>query len=280
MAVTPKKISVQFPRGEHPGHESDKVELTGSQYKALGIDSLMLMPDGTPACGQFACAYDTKDPNWVVKLTSDEDDADALQRAKGSEFVVPTKGVYELTRLRDPVYQMPMFGIVVERVTPIVGKESLFINEVLWGAGLTGLVKAGLFSGYTEGQKFVVERRVRDSIEPKCRSLVQTMRNRKDPRFVNENVETEACRLLINQTVDAIEDLADRGIQFVDNHAGNWGRRKNGRLVAIDLGLSSPPWRRQKTQIPMLSGFKDPVKGEFLDAPGKGSKRVWPPWGR
>ena len=268
-----KKISVQFPRGEHPGHEFDEIELTDSQYKALGIDSLMLLPDGSPACGAFACAYDTKDADWVVKLTSDDDDADGLQRAKGSEFAVPTKGVFELKGIRDPVYQTPVYGVVVERVTPIVGKESLLINEVLYDGRGTGLTKSGLFSGYKDGQKFVVEQRVRDMIEPKCRSLVQTMRARKDPRFVSEDGETEACRLLINETVDAVEDLANRGVQFIDNHAGNWGRRKNGRLVAIDLGLSSPPWGKQRAQIQRLAGYRHPVRGEFLRKP-------WPKWRR
>lgn len=280
MAKAPKVVPIEFPRGDHPGHEHDEVALTPSQRKTLGIDSLMLlMPDGTPACGKFACAYNTKDPDWVVKLTSDEDDADGLARAKGSEFVVPTKGIYELKGVRDPAYQTPMYGIIAERVNPVVGKESLFINEVLFGTFDEEILK-NLFSGYKEGAKFVVEPRVRAMIEPKCRLVVQEAKKYGDSRFVSEDADTEACRLLINEAVDAAEDLANRGVVFTDNHAGNWGRRKNGRLVAIDLGLSSPPWGRQKAAITRLAGYRDPVRGEFLRDPRKTAKRVWPPWGR
>lgn len=248
------------------------IGLTDNQHKALGIDSLMFLGKDDPACGSYACVYNSKDPKWIVKITGDEEDATGFAKAKGSEFVARTREIYRLTGLGHPETGRPMYGLVVERVDPIVGKESLFINMVLWSSA-GSLNQSGLFDGYEEGKKFTVAPKIRSMIEPQCRRIVKTAMGRGDKRFVSEDSETEACRLLINQTVDAVEDLANRGVQFTDNHAGNWGRRKNGRLVAIDLGLSSPPWGAPNPKIPRLDGNRGRARGEFITKP-------WPPWRR
>lgn len=233
------------------GRTQQVFDLTEGQCGTLGIDSLMLLPDGSEACGTHACVFQSKDPGWLVKITDDDEDIRGLLRAKGSPHAVNTRAVFSL-RGRRTRSKKPLYAAVVEKVEQVRGNDRAYLTGVLYER----LVELAL-GGFTGETKYVVPQGVRDAVVPECDAFARGAGQ--DPA-----AHRSACRAVVNEALDAIEDFMNRGIAFTDAHAGNWGRRR-GKLVAIDLGMSKPPFAKDRLRVPSLAAPPTPV---------------WPRWRR
>lgn len=233
------------------GITEELFDLTDSQCQTLGIDSLMLLPDGSEACGTHACVFQSRDPNWLIKITDDAEDIRGLIRAKGSQHAVNTRAAYRLTGKRASGNR-PLFAAVVEKVDQVKGNDRAYLTGVLYERLVTPALR-----GFAGDRKYSVPQSVRDAVVPECENFARNLGQ--DPA-----AHRSSCRAVVNEALDAIEDFMNRGVAFTDVHAGNWGRRR-GKLVAIDLGMSKPPFAKDRLRVPALA------------AP---PKRVWPPWHR
>jgi len=227
----------------------EKFRLTPTQCRELGIDSLMLLPNGSEACGTHACVFNTSDRDWLVKITDDEEDVYGFLKSQGSPHVVGFRGAYKL-RGQKTWDKRPLFAMRVEKVEQVRGNDRAYLTGVLYERLTSPALK-----GFKGESRYSVPKNIRDSVIPECDSYVRDLGE--DPA-----AHRPRCSAVVNEGLDAIEDLMNRGVAFTDTHAGNWGRRR-GKLVAIDLGLSRPPWSREKLKVPVLSG-----------------NRQWPPWRR
>jgi len=241
---------------DHPG-----VTLTESQCKKLDLKELLRLPDGGIACGTRACVYETSDPNTVVKITEDVEDVRAFDLTRGSKRVIPQKLLRKLKGIKTFDWDDPVYAMVVEKAEPLSGRDQIFINDVL-AFDLT----SNIFRGVKQDEPFEVKKEVRVRVAPKCRFIVGKGKAAADARFADEEESVKACELVVNDAIDAIEEFGKAGVLLSDNHAGNWGRRK-GKLVAIDLGMSTPPWAPREAKVPALAGNR-----------GESIRRVWPPW--
>jgi hypothetical protein len=173
-------------------------------------------------CGVFACTYGSKDPNKVIKITSDPTDVAALQVAnnfhvEGVPKLYETmrlasriewrRGGYAGGRMRPPP---PIYGMVVERLKPFgtqaqekyEGTVACIRHEAEGGGGSEGAREICCDPG-----------RIRTDMKAKCRQIARDL-------------------------PPAMEELYDAGLNVRDIHVGNIGQAKDGRWKILDLGLS------------------------------------------
>jgi len=240
------------------GEFSPEIALSKNQCEKLDLKSILFLPNGNEACGTRACVYETSDPGTVVKITEDIEDVRGFALMKGSPKAVGVKDLRKLTAIKTMDGE-PVFAMVVEKADPLASRDQIFINDVLFSE-----LNEDLFRGLREGDLFRVKEETRKKIAPKCREIVKKGKSRADSRFSDEDEAVKACELVIGDAVDAIEEFGQSGVLLSDNHAGNWGRRK-GKLVAIDLGMSTPPWAPREAKVKALAGNR-----------GESIRRRWP----
>ena len=172
--------------------------------------------------GAHACAFEVQgDPERVVKITQDQDDAFSFAelRDKGVRALPKIYGVHSL--LDEQGSPRGLFAIEVERVTPLAARS-------------TEAAAIGLFNDYLLGFE---PGGFPKKIDAKAkRELGQWCVDAKDQGFVQNVTE---CKGVQSEAIAAYEELQRAGYAFEDAHPGNWGRDKKGKLVAIDLGYSS-----------------------------------------
>jgi hypothetical protein len=237
------------------------VTLTKSQCDALRA----VRPIGgseDSACGTHACAYETQDPRWLVKFTDDWQDVRGLMAAGNKGLTPDVRGIYRLTGQKRG--KKAVYAIEVERVEPLSKKEELLINEVLFlRLGLTAFNIADRSDPRSGAPlPFKIEPQTRADVPRTCRFIADAAKARGKPGFDDAAASASECADLIRRALDITEALGREGVFLTDNHAGNWGK-KNGRLIAIDLGRSRPQWDTKRVMPPKLDG-----NGQ------------WPPWRR
>jgi len=155
-------------------------------------------------CGTFACAFKTRDPDKVVKITRDPQDVAALLRAQGSGMVPKVHAVYTLGSdeagkgvSTETGNRTPAYALVVERLktlNDIEKRESRKMFDVV--------------NDYHDGKI---------DLHEACAS---------NPRIV--------CK-----AVKAAAELKHRtGIKWTDAHYGNIGYGQDGKLKILDLGIT------------------------------------------
>lgn len=201
--------------------------LTDGQAKRLKLGDLL-------GEGSFACAYaNREDPDRVIKLTEDYDDAISFANL-GDKGLKALPKVYAVNQLLDANGQVQhFFAIEVERVTPLAARSD--------DSQSVGLLNDYL-AQFTPGQ---LPKKV-----PKAK-LFRECDNAKASKWLND---ADVCRKVVTEAAAAYEELQRNGYSFEDAHAGNWGRNKAGKLVAIDLGYSSSAPRGK--ELPKLAGAK------------------------
>lgn len=175
--------------------------------------SAFLFPPGRPrklGCGVFACAYQHRDPDKVVKITRDEADIAVLRRAQGlpralklfhaRTLLSPTRWIARLDRNRPAPRAWAM---IVERLRPL--PKSRAWDDFLLSISRGTRSKRGAVSAQTVTKKCPVAR-------------------------------TERCRVVAADITRALKDLRARGIALYDVHAGNIGLDKQGRWKILDFG--------------------------------------------
>lgn len=240
------------------GEFSPEITLSKNQCEKLDLKSILFLPNGEEACGTRACVYETGNPDVVVKITEDVEDVRGFVQTTGSSKVVGAKDLRVLKAIKTMDGE-PVFAMVVEKAEPLDRRDQIFINDVLFSE-----LNQDLFRGLKESEPFEVKPEVRKKIAPKCREIVKKGKSRADSRFSDEDEAVKACELVVGDAVDAIEEFGQSGVLLSDNHAGNWGRRK-GKLVAIDLGMSTPPWAPREAKVKALAGNR-----------GESIRRQWP----
>lgn len=213
--------------------EEEKGRLTQGQMASL-------RPGRPIGKGSNACVYATPDPETIVKITSDSDDAFAFARAAGLKSVPKIHNVFQLrdTDGTDSGY----FAIEVEKVDTFSqsSDEAKFVsvfNDVMVAEDVHKLITPG-----QKNPKFKVPTKVKNKVKKTCKEAGEM------DWFPLDQVG--ACTRMVDEAIAVYEDLGKNGIAFSDSHEGNWGRTYNGRLVAIDLGLSNAP----PVDLPRLAG--------------------------
>jgi nucleoid-associated protein YgaU len=226
------------------------VVLTDNQCRTLDIQNVLALSDGAgnhAACGSKACVYETSDPSTLVKVTSDWMDVWALKKTAGMADVVPVKRMFKLKGKRrsvNGVAENALYAIEVARAQPLSKRDELFLNTTAFDA-ITLYFDQMLLPGVSP--KSVID--FRES----CRKTVDAARRGGKPYMTTPQADQAACEAVTSDALDAVERMAKRGVYFTDAHAGNWGRY-NGRLVALDLGLSAPRGTRTP-KVPELEGM-------------------------
>lgn len=202
-------------------------DLTPGQAARLHVGNVL-------GYGSFACVYEnTADPDRVIKLTTDIDDANAMSELGARKIkALPTvHGVHQLLSNSGKVKKL--WAIEVEKVRPLAARSD---DER----------SIGILNDYLA------------SFEPgtlpkKIRVKARLFRECADAHSVGQMNSPQTCQRVMEEGIKVYEDLQKAGYAFEDAHAGNWGRTKEGRLVAIDLGYSSSGVK-PKDSIPALAG--------------------------
>jgi len=214
----------------HPDSGHYEVCLSASQWAKL-------FPDGQPGrklgCGMFACAWERKPGSQeVVKITRDSDDVAGLLTLRGHPRVAAVREAYRLERSGKSLEpgsegrSVPVYAIVTERL----GSLPLDVGEML------DLIPTDkLQRDYHEAERRHRVKQFRAS--PEVRSDIDRVCVRQGQEWA------ETCSTFLHEVVDTQEDLARRGIVFLDTHAGNIGRDREGRWKILDLGNSLVPMR-------------------------------------
>ena len=259
------------------GRVFNNIELTKNQCENLHIDP------GSEAlgCGLFGCAYPmAKDPSKVVKITRDAEDVAALLKVKGKGLTPTVYSVKEL-KLKKPI-------------TPSREKVKAFVMEK-WTKDSKGNVKTPGSNWWVFGPKGTTHRAFVLEVEKvyplsaeqsEFLAAQETMMHfirlqkckNKDPKsckfvpvampgalvdakaiceFAFKGPKVTRCKRFVTEGIHLKEKLFKQGIAWHDTHGGNWGVRKNGKLVALDIGLTGLPLKKK---LKMLAGL--PVLGQ------------------
>lgn len=213
------------------------------------------------ACGSHACAYETEDQNWLVKFTDDWQDVRGFMAA-GNEGLTPNvRGIYKLKGQKRG--KKGVYAIGVERVEPLNKKEELLINEVLFlRLGWNAFDLSDRSDPRTGvSARFRIDPQTRAEVPQTCAFIARAAKMKGKPGFDDEAKSVSECVGLIRSALDVTEKLGQRDVFLTDNHSGNWGKR-NGKLVAIDLGRSRPKWAFSRQMPQTLGGarFRWPSK--------------------
>lgn len=191
----------------------------------------VLFGGGNPekiGCGVFGCAFEyPKDPNKVVKVTVDAEDASGLIGAQDVEHVAR---VFDAWRLKQPVrvkpgqadsgrfvhgywlrerpIEAPAFALVVERLKPVPKEDKRWMAKVLG----------------------IVMRKYGDVSEEE---LVRAC-----PRSKAKREAAAKCFIFAGEVADTARELQDYGAEWRDAHVGNIGIDRDGKWKILDLGLS------------------------------------------
>ena len=204
------------------GCEHRRNALTPGQKKALNLGKVL-------GFGSFACVYeDGNDPDGIIKLTTDRDDADALSELgeRNLRALPKVRGVYQLKS--EAGFLRPFWALKVEKVKPL----AVASND----SQSVGIFNDYLVSKYVPG-KFPKK------IAPSTKRFVKDCMDAERSGYLKDGF---ACATVVKEAIEVYNDLGKNGYTFEDSHSGNWGRAKDGRLVAIDLGFSSNVPRPKK----------------------------------
>lgn len=215
--------------------------------------------DEADSCGSHACAYGTREPGWIVKFTDDAQDVRGFMAAGDSGLTPKVRGIFRLRGQRKG--RKPVYAMQIERAEPLTKKEEIFINEVLaLRLGLNAFDLAERSDPRTGvARPFEIDPQTRTDVRDVCWRIANAAKARAKPGFDDPTASFRECVPLINRSLDVTESLGRRGVFLTDNHSGNWGKQ-NGKLVAIDLGLSRPKWDTKRRMPTILDGFRWPKK--------------------
>ena len=198
-----------------------------------------LQPLAELGSGSTACVYTTPRPDTLVKLTTDPEDPYALAKVKGSKAVPRIDNIFQL---RGPDGKnRDLWAVEVERVQTIPHNDleatflDVFNNAVIWDEA--HLTVKGV------DPKYKVPAKTKALARNRCKEAGQ------DGWFPAHLVPQ--CNAVAKEAFAVYEELGKKGVAFADSHPGNWGR-KNGKLVAIDLGLSNTA----PEEFPLLDGLR------------------------
>jgi hypothetical protein len=260
-----------------PGQVFNNIELTKNQCENIGI------APGTAAlgCGLFGCAYPkAKDPSRVIKITRDPSDVAALLKVKGKGLTPHVYDVKELKlkktltpskeklkalfakereELNDPGLKTP--GSDWRFLAPMDKKHRAFVLDVEKVYPLSN-EQADFLDAQEQFMHFINMKKCGDKDLKKCPfvpvRMPGTLANAKAVcSFVYKGAKATRCRKFVTRGIVLKEKLLKNGVAWRDSHAGNWGVTKNGKLVALDIGLASVPLKKK---LKMLAGI--PVLGE------------------
>lgn len=209
----------------HPHSGAYEVCITPTQWARL-------FPEGRGkelGCGAFACAWE-QSPNadTVVKITRDRDDVVGLLSAQGSPRVAEVEAVYRLERSGTSLEpdnrgkSVPVYALVMERLRPVPRGMGVLLKRF-------PLEK--MADDYTQRAgpraNFRVSTNTRIAAEAACHDVRSKRR----------------CRDFVNDLVDTYEELARKGVVWLDMHSDNFGIDRDGRWKILDLGNSLEPVR-------------------------------------
>lgn len=200
------------------GVERRDVCITSTQRRRL-------RPGRVIGCGSFACAYARPD-GAVVKLTQDDSDVAALQKARGVPGVVRVLRAWRLV-------PQGVAAVVTDRVAPLPGRAAgvlLRLAAIPWGALYDDSDAAGTFAYRLspEWMSFVLRHACKGALDRR------------------------ECAAWATQVVELHERLGRIGIRWHDVHPHQAGLGSDGRLVVFDLGLS----RSGVPALPALAGAR------------------------
>jgi hypothetical protein len=215
------------------------------------------------ACGVFACVFQHSDPDKVVKVTRDSSDVAGIMKGQGAQ--VPK--LYDVHRLASGArwlhprpkterYQSwpdepEAYAMVLEKLRTLTGDE-----KARWQRRIRRMQHFILAE--RQKRERMAEREAttpdKPGAEPRPAYQPPTLRDLAKavcPR--RPEAEAKSCELQIRELDKVSVDLAKRGIDWSDVHAGNIGFDKHGRLKALDVGASTTPL---DTELPELAGRK------------------------
>ena len=213
-------------------------------------------------CGVFACVFQHGDSDKIVKITRDPSDVAGLMRGQGAQ--VPklhavhklASGVYWMNpRRRTERYQEwpdhpEAYAMVLEKLRVLTGNE-----KSLWQK------RIGRMGAFQREMKRKQEAAAATPVptlpgtpEAKLKPVYQPPTLRDLAKAVcpkSPVAEAASCAVRIRELDKIAVDLAARGVDWRDIHAGNIGFDRRGRMKALDVGASTTPL---DTEPPELAG--------------------------
>jgi hypothetical protein len=195
----------------------------------------------TLGCGVFACAFEHKNPDRIVKITRDPSDVAGLLRGQGLPQIPKVYASHQLVgrpywtapRQRQHSWQEwpdrpEAYAVVVERLRTFTGVEASIWNKRIQRMRL-----------YQKGIEDQEAHRQTASGQVREQFTIGALATAVCPK--RPVSEAKSCQLRIRELNKMSSDLRDRGIEWSDIHAGNIGIDKRGRWKAIDVGASTTP---------------------------------------
>lgn len=215
-------------------------------------------------CGTFACAYDSKHPDRVVKITRDKDDVAAMQKAQGLRNVPKLYDAFELkSPARWKSYRLPdgspmppqpkVYAMVVERARPLRGGEKTMWSRRLWCLSQAldrrgGRAKLWDQSGDTAPTTARHNAPTAKKPVPLVRQPLPKLGRLPDATAIccpKKGAENRACVYGMRNLIRGIAELqTQRDIKWTDMHAGNIGVGRDGNWKIFDLGITHVPFDR------------------------------------
>jgi hypothetical protein len=213
-------------------------------------------------CGTFACVYEHADPDKVVKITRDASDVAGLIKGQGlqvpklydahklsspAEWVQPRKPRLVTGTDGKPLQQTwpekpEAHALVLERLKPLTGREKRLWNERLAHMRRFLSIEADAAAVTTPAQPGGVPGRPTTTIGEMVKAVCP-----------HAGAEAFKCEVRLRELNKISADLAMRGIDWADIHAGNIGVAANGRWKALDLGATST---KLDAELPELAGTR------------------------
>jgi hypothetical protein len=201
-------------------------------------------------CGVFACVFEHKDPGKVVKITRDPSDVAGLLKGQGLPQVPKVYASHKLAgqprwttpRVRQFKWQEwpdepEAFALIVEKLRVLTGSE-----KSKWQQRIARMHR---FKRQEESKRKIIAAGGGKTAPPDpfaktksyTRPTISDMAKAVCPK--RPLIEAASCALRIRELNKMATDLRERGVDWVDIHAGNIGVDKNGRWKAIDLGAAT-----------------------------------------
>jgi hypothetical protein len=169
----------------------------------------VLQPRAEIGCGSFACAYERPDGD-VVKITQDATDVASLLVGQSRRDVARVRSAHRIGDRK-------LWGVIMERLRPLSLRQQRVLHQLR--PAMTELGK--LYDRSQADGSYRVPETVREHLA----------REHCGPSEAD-------CARILSQVIDAHEWYGRRGIRLTDMHAGNWGRRKDGTLALLDVGMA------------------------------------------
>ncbi len=237
-----------------PGKLFAALKLSQNQCENLGIE-----PGTEPiGCGLFGCAYPKAgDKSRVIKVTRDSEDVAAVLKADKTGLIPKVFALQKL-KLKDAPKPSPKKIREYQAARTAKGRPTKDFTSFLMREKKPAVfvLEVERVKPLTKEQKtFIAVNDYVDALKLPRAKFIKSSDKICKIEFTGQKVKK--CKDFAKRIYTVKKGLLDVGVPWTDAHPNNWGITKDGRLVALDIGLTSLPLKKKLKVLAGLGMFSD-----------------------